>query len=275
MQLHEALRMHDLVPPAGFPVGKVVRLRRADKPNGKRPGWLILHREGLATFGDWSRDFASQWRDDALRPLSSLERVQLRDRERRARREQAKRAQAAADFAAEMLGEAQVDQHPYLARKGFKHQLGFVREGELLIPMRAAEDYERLLGVQRIASDGTKRFLSGARTKGAVHILGRANAARNALCEGYATGLSVHAALRLLPGEWSVVVCFSAQNMLAVARHFRGAIICADNDESGVGKRTAINSMLPWVMPGQYGDFNDLHTSRHLTHVVEILRPFV
>jgi putative DNA primase/helicase len=133
-------------------------------------------------------------------------------------------------------------------------------EGELIVAARAVEDYRTLLTVQRIAPDGTKRFLRGARARGAIHVLGERQSRRQLLCEGYATGVSLHLAAAELWGSHCVIVTFSANNLLAVASHFPHALVCADHDASGVGEQIARETGHSWVMPPDVGtDFNDVH----------------
>jgi putative DNA primase/helicase len=68
----------------------------------------------------------------------------------------------------------------------------------------------------------------------------------------------------------SVVVCFSASNMVAVADQIRGKrFIFADNDESKTGQEFAEKTELPWTMADTVGwDANDLHKSNGLFAVV-------
>jgi putative DNA primase/helicase len=91
----------------------------------------------------------------------------------------------------------------------------------------------QLWNIQRIAGDGTKRFLRGGRTDGLFHLVGYAVTDPSAWCigEGYATMAAVHRA-----SGYPCIVCFSAKNMAAVGRLWNAArpdldfIICADND---------------------------------------------
>lgn len=273
MLLNEAIAAAGMTPPAHFPIGKFVRFPGCGKKRGNTAGWCKRLSATHAVYGDWSTGLSEIWQDDAHRDDSQAKRLAAEAKEQARQRflEEVRGANETAERAQRMLGEAKEDTHPYLIAKGFKHSLGLVRDGELLIGMHAVEDY-RLINLQRIAVDGTKKFLAGGRAKGAIHRLGRGP--RIALCEGYATGLSVQAALTLLPGLWTVVVCFSAGNLVAVAPEFPHAIVCADHDESGVGEKAARETDLKWVMPPEPGDFNDLHggTVRGLNRVKEILR---
>jgi len=218
----------------------------------------------MAVFGDWSTGLSETWKDDSHHDDAESRRLERAAREEARRRAQAdaKRALEVERQAARMLTEAKYDTHPYLVAKGFKHTLGLTWNGKLLVPIRAVEDYSRILSMQIIGTDGEKRFLTGGRVKGGIHRLGPATAPRVALCEGFATGLTLKAALDCLPGPWAVVVCFSAGNMITVAQEFPSAVVCADNDASKTGENAARATGLRWVMPPEAGDFNDLQCSR-------------
>ena len=134
-------------------------------------------------------------------------------------------AAAAAERAERFLTEATMDTHGYLDAKGFPEAQGLVLDDKLLIPMRDERTGE-LISLQFIDADGGKRFLAHGRASGAVLRLGRS--AQRWYCEGYATALSVQAALRLLYRRDEIVVCFSASNLEKVTR--RGGIVIADHD---------------------------------------------
>ena len=83
------------------------------------------------------------------------------------------------------------------------------------------------------------------------------------LCEGYATGATVHEAT-----GWTVIVAFDCGNLRPVAHHFRTEkmIICGDNDDQtpgnpGVTKAKELASIYhcPAVWPRESNsDFNDI-----------------
>jgi putative DNA primase/helicase len=161
-------------------------------------------------------------------------------------------------------------QHPYLKAKGFPDAKGLVVGEELIVPMRDVNT-QRVVGAQRIQVSGEKRFIPGTRAKGAVFVLGRGR--EPWLVEGYATGLSVQAALRF--SDVRVVVCFSAGNLAHVAKITGGRIV-ADHDASGTGQRVAKASGLPWCMSPTLGDdANDLHMRAGLGAVRSMLRDCV
>ena len=175
-------------------------------------------------------------------------------------------AERAAQTAEQLLLKAAYRTHPYLARKGFSDAKGLVLDDELIIPMRESHT-NVLMGVQRIQEDGSKRFLAGSRVKGAVYRIGRG--AMRWYCEGYATGLSVHAALTRLYRNDAVVVCFSANNLAYVARN---GYVVADHDANGVGETYARRTGLPWWMPPEFGDANEVHQAHGVEALADELR---
>jgi putative DNA primase/helicase len=69
----------------------------------------------------------------------------------------------------------------------------------------------------------------------------------------------------------SVVVCFSASNMVQVADQIPGKrYVFADNDASETGAKAAEATGLPWTMCDSVGwDANDLHKKDSLFAVVK------
>jgi len=169
-----------------------------------------------------------------------------------------KRKQAeAARTAAWMLKESQFAHHPYLAAKGFPDEQGniYVKDDVLLllIPMRVGP---HLVGVQVIDPEGKKKFLFGQRTSNAEFIWD--NKGPHILCEGYATSLSIRAAMKALKRRYTLHVCFSAGNMEKIAATLQGGYVVADNDASQTGLNTAKKIGWPYFMPPTEGqDFND------------------
>lgn len=173
----------------------------------------------------------------------------------------------AAMLAQRMIQDAELATHPYLAAKGFPEEQRLVLRDELLIPMRGPNG--EILSVQRIKADGTKLFLKGGKAGGARHEMGRGRT--RWYCEGYATGLSIQAALKHLYRNDRVVVCFSAANIAAIAR-FEGLVV-ADNDASGTGERYALKTGLRYWMPPDVGtDANDYHLAHRVKALAGELR---
>lgn len=277
MTLTDAITAAGMTPPPRIVPGRWLRFPGAGKGKSNRAGWCRQITPTLALYGDWSSNFSATWRDDAHRDDEVSRRLleEARQREREFAIRQREQQANAAFAAAQLIRIALYKSHCYLERKGFPERLGLVHDKKLLIPMRDALDYSRVISVQSIAEDGEKRFLTGSRTRNAIYRIGvePARARRIVLCEGYATGLSLDAALQRLPGPHTVIVCFSARNLEVVAENFPRAMVAADNDESRTGEMAARNTGLVWVMPPETGtDFNDLHRAHGLHIVTEVLR---
>lgn len=190
------------------------------------------------------------------------------------RAEEAARAERAAKVAQHKIKIAVAQTHPYLERKGFLSMLGLVQDGMLLVPVRVGNE---TVSVQEIDADGTKKNLAGGRMSGGHFSLGSVGA--EVLCEGYATGLSIKAALAGLHLPARVTCCFSAANIATVAERRRHAVVIADHDKPvaqfngmGTGEFYARRTGLPWAMPPGLGtDANDLHLDAGLPALQRLL----
>jgi putative DNA primase/helicase len=115
-----------------------------------------------------------------------------------------------------------------------------------------------LVGLQQIWPDGTKKFLYGQRTAGATFSFD--NKGMNILCEGYATALSVRAAMKQLKRRYTIHVCFSAGNLVRVAESLEHGLVIADYDKSGTGQQAAADTGWPvWISDLEGEDANDYH----------------
>ena len=179
---------------------------------------------------------------------------------------------------------------PYLERKGVSAFGLKEDQGNLIVPLKNAEG--QLRGFQAIAPDGQKTFARGMGKKGNFHLIGAdekdLSQGEILLCEGYATGASLHMAT----GK-AVAVAFDSGNLLPVAEAIRAKYpnaaitICADNDHSiqregkpyNVGLEKAkmaaqkvngsVKTPLFTEKEKSQGltDFNDLHKARGLEAV--------
>ena len=252
--------------------GRWHRVPTVDKPRKRNGAYLFDGSRGViknwATMEDFSGWPERGQKVDRIDPLK-LE----RDRKEaiRKQQEQHKRVSVVAQY---NINSANLQKHSYLERKGFSEELGLVLAGDLLVPMRDFRTMN-ILSLQRISAGGDKKFMTGGQTKGAVYVIGRKpNPAGRIFCEGYATGLSIRAALDYMRQPAEVWVCFSASNMVYVADKIGGRrLVVADNDASGTGQKAAESIGLPWAMPDLIGqDFNDLHQSEGLGACVKLLR---
>ena len=133
--------------------------------------------------------------------------------------------------------------HPYLAG----HELTMAgcfglkvdQDGWLVIPVMLGRD---IISVQRISPDGEKKFWYGASVKGGSYTIDRPGASVTVLCEGFATGAAIFAAVPLA----RVVVAFNTGNMAVVELPRRGmAVVAGDNDhetEARTGRNPGVEA---------------------------------
>lgn len=200
---------------------------------------------------------------------------QLAQARKQAAEQRIEEAQRAARRAGWMLKNSQLETHPYLAKKGFPDEKGAVwlENGSrlLVIPMRINN---RLVGAQLIDDQGNKKFLKGQVTKGASFVMDAKGVP--IFCEGFATALSIRAAMQAIKVRYTIHVCFSAGNMEHVARSVSGGFVVADNDSSGVGERAASAAKKPyWISPALGDDFNDYEQRVGLFQAALSLKNFV
>lgn len=172
----------------------------------------------------------------------------------------------------------------YLKRKTVDaHGVRFAGD-VLLLPLRDAAG--KLWSVQKIFSNGSKRFSTDGRVSGCFHVIGTIAAAGWLLiCEGYATAASLHQAT-----GHPVAVAFAESNIKHVAAAMRQLhsdaklLICADDDSQteaktgknpGVAAATAAAKSVggfwckPDGLPAGKKDFNDLAAAAGLDAVRE------
>ncbi len=163
--------------------------------------------------------------------------------------------------------------HPYLAAKrAGPLALRMDPGGRLIVPLQDVDGC--LHSLEFIAPDGAKRFLAGGAKKGHFAVVGAEPGPLAAptgpvlICEGWATGASLH----LATGH-TVIAAMDAGNLLPVAEalraHFPAAdlVLVADNDtkpdrDSNPGVAAARKVALAvdgrLAVPDSPGDANDL-----------------
>jgi putative DNA primase/helicase len=153
-----------------------------------------------------------------------------------------------------ILNNAEKKDHPYLAKKGFSTEKGYVWNDLLVIPMRIEGN---LVGCQVIDKDGNKKFLSGQITKGASAVFD--NKGLDIICEGYATALSIRRVMKYLRNRYTIHVAFSAGNISTLANNLPKCVIVADHDPIGIKTATATGKKY-WLSDIEDEDFNDYET---------------
>lgn len=259
-----------------YPSERIRRCGTIEKPRSTNGAYFWDGERGWVFA--WDGEAKVQWFEDPnSRPWTDADKAAWRARRQAADASQADGHRRAAQRAAEMLRSAKPGPHNYLHIKGFPDAQGFVSDDEaLLIPMRSLAG--ELQGVQvirwvEIERRYDKKMLPGMKAKGAVFRMGDKAAPETFLCEGYATGLSIVAALRSVGLRASVLVCFSAGNLVTIASQIRGkCFVFADHDKSEAGEVAARQTNLPYCMSPQVGeDANDLHVRAGLMAVCQQL----
>jgi putative DNA primase/helicase len=219
--------------------GELIRFRADGDGRGRANSWAILYidERPAGAFGNYRLGISRKWRVDRDLSLSPAERATMQREWAEAKQRRQTERDASADEACRdaneiwaTAGRASAD-HPYLARKGID-PFDFRQAGDrLLVPMFDCDGTIRNL--QRIAPDGSKRFLRGGRTDGLFFVMGRFSRRGETACigEGVATVASIHKAT-----GYPVIASFSAKNLPAVARLWHAArpdidfVICGDDD---------------------------------------------
>lgn len=271
-------------PPSVIAVGKLMRMDGPDDKKGRESGWAIYHESdkdgrlfGVGVFGSWkgnpervvwcSRSTHAMSVQDREFYNAELETIRIK------RDEALQQAQEdAAKRAFEIWSASDEGAHPYLERKQVDCADGIrVGKGNLIIPVY---DSIRIISLQFIKEDGSKKFLTSGKIKGGwFRIPGDEELVY--VCEGYATGMSIHMATGC-----AVYVAFNCGNLYEVATTIKSkynrVIIAADDDDAGrtkanqAGTALGLEIMYP---PHGFVDFNDYHVAEGMDalalHLVE------
>lgn len=277
----EILNDKGLIPSEIIADGELHRCPTQTKPH-KQNGAYIAHLDAPVTLWwcNWETIDQGTFTEAEEKPLSPAEKeaLQLRQSTIRQQRdaEYAQRQAKAAQMAQSDLNASMPcsQEHPYLRRKGVPAlaEIRQDRHGALLVPVR--DDSGNLQSMQRITPEGEKRFLMGGKVYGGYFVIQGKSEKPIAVCEGYATGASIHLAY-----EGTVYVAFSANNLPIVAGTVRSKfpdktiLICGDDDEAGRSKgqeaaqKAQARLVLPTFTTGAGTDFNDLHQCEGLQEV--------
>lgn len=259
--------------------GALHRFHVVGDRSGSKNGWYVLHADDPAAgqFGCFKRGTSEIWSAKEYTSLSPEEKSSYMAKMEAAQR---KRYEETAKLQADCLawcaerwqqGKEATSTHPYLKRKGVQaYGLRLLRDS-LMVPLY--DTAKTIHGMQFIRPDGEKKFKIGTAKQGHYFPIGKPNDKTLLVCEGYATGASLHEAT----GQ-AVAVAFDAGNLKQVAEALRQKypdfrlILCADNDQwgdinTGVIKATeaalAVAGLL--TIPNipdttnKPTDFNDLH----------------
>lgn len=229
--------------------GEIYRYPTKQKPRSKN-GYAILFEGGqYGIYGDWQTSEQVFWRGANSDPIR-----ERKNRENFKAKLETKYATGKAE-AQSIWGNAKLEgSSPYLERKEVQAYEGVRFDGNTIIV--PCYKNNTLVTIQRIYKDGFKGFLLGGEFSGSSFTIAGSND-KTVICEGYATGASIHAAT-----GYTVIVAFNASNIPNVCAALppeQNVIIAADNDENSIGEKYAKETGRPYIMPKSKGmDFNDL-----------------
>lgn len=310
---------YGLEPAQPLVFGKLTRCKTAQDKGKEKNGWYVVHEHYtekgepliFGSFGDWRSGVTQKIKVKPGR-MSAEEREVMRARQEEAKRRAAEVAANAARRAAKRAAGLfkrmpEKGKSTYLDRKqvvGFGVRYA-PRSGAFLVPMSNVRD--QIVGLQVIypeKQEDTGRDKSywpyGLSKEGAFHLIGPHPEPGEPVlvCEGYATGASLHMATSL-----TVAIAFDAGNLMPVCKamreRFAGCpiIVCRDDDWKtkrangepwNPGRERAENAAT--VVGGQvvapifsgereikWTDFNDLHCAEGLEavrrQVLAVVRP--
>lgn len=219
--------------PAEIFADKLERFSTNGKPHDKA-GWYIW-RGIYGIFGNWRTVHKyPTWKADRYKRLSPSERRAI---DRKIRQDEQMRSQAieaeykrVAVIAREYVSKLKPadKNHPYLVKKMILPETALQDGQALIIPVYR---HDGITSYQRIYPDGKKQFLTGGRIRGCFHLIGNKRQGKLLICEGFATGATLHAETGL-----DVAVVFHAGNLLPAGKTLRAMFrerpfcFCADDD---------------------------------------------
>ncbi len=296
----DAIRAAGLQPPDIIEPGRFHRFPGKGKRNSNTAAWCMLFDDRAGgVFGDHSTGLSANWQAQRETPYTPTEREAFKrqaaaakaqdEAERKAR--QAKAAAQAtsiwnAPASALEATQPAITDHPYLKRKHIQPHGAKVYHGSLSIRemecngaiMLPTKLNGKITSLQFINREGEKRFLPGGEKGG--FLIGKIVAGKLVcVCEGFATGASIHEATGC-----AVIVAFDAGNLRKIAEALRAKqpdaviVLCADDDNRtdgnpglttateaarSVGGKLAVPDF-GTDRPDGASDFNDLHQAEGL-----------
>lgn len=224
---------------------KWVRVPTTDHPNSRNGAYIFEGNKGAVQNWAIHEKPVSWYQDGEYKPDPNAKQKMLKAEE-----DKKARQLKATKKAGWIMHQTKKTTHPYLARKGFPQEKGYVWEGLLIIPMRLNGN---LVGCQTIDEHGSKKFLSGQITKGASAVFDAKG--RDIVCEGYATALSIRRVMKSIGQRYRIHVAFSAGNVVEIAKDM-DCLVIADHDPVGI-KMAEKTGKPYWVSDVEKEDFND------------------
>lgn len=238
-EFEQALVNHGLEPGEIVPDGQLHRCSSNGSGQDKAGYYALFDNGGGVLggfFGDWRTGLYETWFSTNAKDLSKKDREAFKASIEASRKQAQVQRQHEAETAAEKavsIWEASTEAesgHPYLKKKQVPaYGLKQSKTGQLVIPVMDATG--KVHSLQFIDPDGAKKFLTGGQIGGHCFAI-KGKREFFYVCEGYATGASIHQAT----GQ-TVICAFNAGNLKQVAQAVRtrhpkaGLIIVADNDQ--------------------------------------------
>lgn len=227
-------------------IGHIVRIKAPDDKPGKKSGWYWYSEFsddfrpgasiGVGVFGSWKgnpeRVLWTSKRRDSMSNAESIrmdEQIAAQKIARDAEIAEDRRRATELATAIWLAAKYATADYPYIQAKGIEPGLLRIHEGRAVVPVKKDG---AVVSLQFISPDGSKKFLTGGQVKGCYCPLGfMPKAERVYICEGYATGSTIHEAT----GD-TVYVAFNAGNLSDVTDavrdlHKDAEIIVAGDDD--------------------------------------------
>ena len=264
----QTLNNFGLFPDSLIPDGNIHRCSSNAKSKKNLDGWYgasEFKNNLWCVYGCWVR--GEQGKYSTLNGSSDANHEAWKELEEQRQIEALVREREGQEKAQAFINECTIsdDSHKYLKKKQIP-EYGRLRHGKLIvIPL-----YNSTGGIssyQTIDGNGRKQFMSGGIVGGCCHPI-QGDVKIICICEGYATGASIHAATGC-----KVLVALNAGNLIKVARTAKEKfpdseiIICADNDHTKeknvgleTGQKVASDMGLLCAYPTNIkgSDFNDM-----------------
>lgn len=216
--------------------------RYASGGDRSKNSWYILFGDDLPAgkFGCWKRGFSKVWCSKTHQHLDPGEKVRYASKMEAAKHlrdvELSRLQRECRSWCVDAWKEAKdaTSECPYIKRKSIRSYGLKSFMDTLLVPVM---DMNGIIhGLQFIAPDGSKKFKTGTAKNGKFFKIGKSKDNTVIICEGYATGASIHQAT-----GHAVLVAFDSGNLLPVAHNVRTKypnmkiIIAGDNDSETPG----------------------------------------
>jgi putative DNA primase/helicase len=218
------------------------------KPKGKN-GWYIAY-DSLLIMGDWQTGLTELFKPNGHQQTHQ-DKQRIKQSIERHRQEKKALQRLTATYASQTYQNAsEAIIHPYLTFKGLGNADGLkMVKDQLLVPLLDITT-GKIENLQRIYSDGTKRFLKNGRITGLCCPCGLLNMqsewpeqlTKVFICEGYATAASVYKMT-----SQPVLASMNSGNLLPVGKAVKAKwpnaeIVFAGDDDYLTEQKTGINT---------------------------------